>query len=56
MEDLLAEELEAGAAVAAAFEEFESVDVPFGGSVAVRLLEHGVHAVAVGVQVLHEAS
>ena len=28
VEDLLAEEIEAGAAVAAAFEELEAVDVP----------------------------
>ena len=56
MEDLLAEEFEAGAAVAAALDELEAVDVPFGGAVAVRVQERGVHGVAVAVEVVNEAS
>ena len=56
VEDLLAEEFEAGAAVAAAFEELEAVDVPFGGAVAVRERQGGVHGVAVAVEVVDEAA
>jgi len=56
VEDLLAEEFEAGAAVAAALEELEALDVPFGGASAVRVLERGVYGVAVAVKVVDEAS
>jgi hypothetical protein len=55
VEDLLAEEVEAGAAVAAALEELEAVDVPFRGSVAVRVRQGVVDRVAVGVEVGDEA-